>query len=57
MSKGDTSEISVKNVPTTLKEELHNISVNLGVDLGALIKLKLREIANTYPEHMKRKKA
>lgn len=45
--------IMIKGVPNKLKSELKNISKNSGLTLAALLKPKLREIVESYPEQMK----
>ncbi len=49
----DYREIRVRGVGEQLQNDLTNISKNLGIDVSALVKPKLWEIANSYPEHMK----
>lgn len=52
MAKHD--EIRIYGVSAQVKKDLINISKNTGVTLAALLKPKLREIAESYPESMRR---
>jgi hypothetical protein len=45
--------IMIKGVPNQLKSDLQNIAKNSGVTLAGLLKPKLREIAESYPQQMK----
>jgi hypothetical protein len=47
------NEIRITGVPEQIKEDLKNIAKNSGVDLGQLLKPKLREIRDSYPEYMR----
>jgi hypothetical protein len=55
MSQQSNGQIKITNVPASLKQELKNIADHMGVELGSFLKPKLRDIANSYPEHMKQK--
>lgn len=45
--------LAVYGVNKQVHEELKSISKNLGIDLSALIKPKLRELRDSYPEAMR----
>jgi len=47
-------EVRVRGVSLQLAEELNNIADNIGITLTAFLKPKLREIANSYPEKMRK---
>lgn len=47
------NEIRITGVPEQIKSDLKNIAKNQGVNLGQLLKPKLREIRDSYPEHMR----
>lgn len=47
-------EVRITNFPTSLKTELNNIADNIGIQMGTFLKMKLREIADSYPPEMKR---
>jgi hypothetical protein len=55
MENSDQTYIKIKGVPKNIKEDLTNISKNLGISLTSMLKPKLREIANSYPPELKRK--
>jgi len=46
-------EIRVRGIAGTLPDELQNIADHLGIGRNQFLKLKLREIANSYPDNMK----
>ena len=46
-------EIRVTGVSSKLNEELQNIAGNIGITKNSFLKMKLREISNSYPEKMK----
>ena len=46
--------LAVYGVNPTVHSDLKNISKNLGIDLSALIKPKLRELRDSYPEPMRK---
>ena len=46
--------LAVYGVNSSVHEELKNISKNLGIDLSALIKPKLRELRDSYPEALRK---
>jgi len=47
------NEIRIFNVPPALKKELENIAKHSGIPLPQLLKPKLRDIANSYPDFMR----
>ena len=47
------NEIRITGVPEQIKEDLKNIAFNTGVDLGQLLKPRLREIRDSYPEYLR----
>ncbi len=49
------SEIRLTNCED-LKNDLNNIAANIGIPLASLLKMKLREMADHYPSHMREKK-
>lgn len=51
--KQQLSEIRIVGVSPSLHDDLRNISRNLGITTTALLKPKLREIADSYEAHMK----
>jgi predicted DNA-binding protein len=46
--------IKITGVSQKIKDELNNISSNAGIPLSQILKPKLREIVDSYPEDMKR---
>lgn len=46
----NNNEIRIRCISPKLKEELVNISKNTGTSLSSLIKPKLRELVNEFPE-------
>ena len=55
MSEKNT-EIRISNVNPSTKQDLINIASNLGVDLSPFLKIKLKDVADSYPIDMKKKK-
>lgn len=51
------SELRITNPNPKLKEELETIAHNIGIQLSPFLKMKLKEIADSYPPEMKRRKA
>lgn len=49
------NEIRITGVAPQIKEDLQNIARNEGICLGQLLKPKLREIRDSYPQHMREK--
>ncbi len=47
------NEIRIQHVNDKTFKELHNIAGNQGVSLASLLKPKLREIADSYPDKLK----
>lgn len=47
------NEIRIYGVSKQLKEDLQAIAKNTGVTLAGLLKPKIREIIDAYPERMK----
>jgi len=43
-------EIRIPGVPPSLYEEIRNISTHMGVTMPQLLRPKLREIADSYPQ-------
>jgi len=50
---GKNNEIRITSVPPKIKEDLKNIAKNEGISLAHLLKPKLREIRDSYPERMR----
>ena len=48
-----SSEIRITNVPNQVRKDLKAIAKNLGVDTGQFIKMKLKDITESYPKEMK----
>jgi hypothetical protein len=48
--------LAVYGVNPTVHEDLKTIADNLGIDLSALIKPKLRELRDSYPEALRKSK-
>jgi hypothetical protein len=51
MAKSD--ELRLRGISGKLKEELVNIAENEGINLSALLRPKLRQIVDSYPQQMK----
>ncbi len=49
-SKKSSKEVTIKNVPTQMKRELKNISDWTGDSMSALLRPKVRELIESYPE-------
>jgi antitoxin component of RelBE/YafQ-DinJ toxin-antitoxin module len=49
-------EIRITNVAKDLREDLNTIASNLGITTNQFLRMRLREIANSYPPNMKTKK-
>ena len=47
-------DIRIRYVPRSISESLTNIAKNLGISRSSLLKPKLKEVANSYPEEMKK---
>lgn len=47
-------ELRLRGVPNKLQSDLKNISANLGTSISDLTKPKLWELANSYPDEMKK---
>lgn len=52
-NKRNYAEVRLRGVSPQLLEALVNISKNLGVSLTDMLKPKLREIADSYPDKLK----
>lgn len=48
------NEIRIRDISPSVKQDLDNIASNMGVTLSQLMRPKLREIADSYPDHLKR---
>jgi ribosomal protein S17E len=48
-------EIRITNVKDKVREELEIIAENTGVKLAPFLKIKLKELADSYPDEMKKK--
>lgn len=46
-------EIRIKNIPTGTHQDIKAIAKNLGVDVGQFLKVKLKEISDSYSKEMK----
>lgn len=46
-------ELRITNFPDKVKRELRAIAQNTGVDLGQFIKIKLKDVADSYPKEDK----
>ena len=44
------AELRIKNIPPGIHEGLQNVASNLGISVSALIKQKLPEILESFPE-------
>lgn len=53
--KNYQNEIRLRGVSEKLIEDLSNISKNLGITISQMLKPKIREIVESYPEKMKQK--
>lgn len=54
MGKNESGKVLfIPNMPDKLKEDLISISKNMGITLSQFLKMKLREIRDSYPEHMR----
>lgn len=49
----DHREIRIRGVGKQVRTDLENIAENLGTSVSDLVKPKLWELSNSYPEHMK----
>lgn len=49
-------EIRITNVPDQLREDLENIANNHGAEVGPFLKIKLKELSDSYPIEMKKRK-
>ena len=52
----EIGEVRMRGVSKKLVNELVNISKNIGIDLSDMLKPKLREIVDSYPDHFKVKR-
>lgn len=52
----NVSDLKISNVKDSLIKELTIISHNLGQTKSGFIKIKLKEIADSYPDDIKTKK-
>jgi hypothetical protein len=52
----ESKEIRITNVPQQVRKDLKNIAKNLGVDLGQFLKIKLKDISDSYSKEMKEPK-
>lgn len=52
----EIGEIRMRGVSKKLVTELVNISKNIGIDLSDMLKPKIREIVDAYPDHLKVKR-
>ncbi len=48
-------EIRIRGVSPKLIDQLHNIAANSGAELVSFLNIKLKELADTQPDRMKRK--
>lgn len=48
------NEIRIQNVSDYVHDSLLNIAKNNGVSIQEFLKPKLRELADSYPEHLKK---
>lgn len=46
-------EFRITGVSEKMKREAFNIADNIGITTSAFLKQKIREIIDSYPEHMK----
>lgn len=49
-------EIRLTNVPQDLKSDLKNIAANTGMTLTQMLKPVLRQVRDSYPEDMRKKR-
>lgn len=52
-SKKDKPEVRIKGVSENTHQQICNISDHLGVTISQFLRPKLREIIDSYPEHMR----
>lgn len=50
------NEVRVRSVPEKMKIELKNISDHTGKTISALMRPKIRELIDSYPEHYREPK-
>jgi len=48
--------MEITSVPVKLKGELVNIAKYKGINLSSFVKSSLRDVANSYPEHIRKGK-
>lgn len=48
--------LKITGIPPSVKEQFMNISDNTGSSMSALIKPKIMELIDSYPEHMRKRK-
>lgn len=53
MAKNTDNELRIRNVSPQVMRELDNIAANIGIPESAFIKMELRKVADSYPDHMK----
>lgn len=53
MYNEDISEVRIKGVSKVMSKQLGNIAKNLGVGISAILKPKIREIVDSYPDNLK----
>lgn len=52
----NVSDLKITRVKIKLIEEIQNISDNIGLNRSQFLKMKLKEISDSYTEDMKKKK-
>lgn len=53
MYNEDLGEARVRGLSKKLSKQLFNISKNLGVSISSILKPKIKEIVDSYPDHIK----
>lgn len=48
-------EITIQNIPSVTASQIKNIAYNKGISVTALIKPKLRELADSFPKELHKK--
>lgn len=51
-----TKRFTISNLNEEWKEQLKNLSDNTGINAGDLLKPKVKELLDSYPEEMKKPK-
>lgn len=54
-NKNGMCQLNIPNVIKRDKDAIDNIADNLGITTASFIKMELKKIINSYPEHMRQK--